>query len=132
MKNNSKNISVDDFMKTLDHPLKTEIETVRKIILSANDQITEQIKWNGPSFCINGDDRVTFRLNPPKNIQLVFHRGAKVRTDTKDFSFDDPTGLLKWLAKDRGVVTFQDMSEITLRNSDLKLLVDKWVKATAD
>ncbi|HYG37014.1 MAG TPA: DUF1801 domain-containing protein [Cytophagales bacterium] len=130
MKKNN-NISVDDFMENLNHPFKSEIETVRKIILSANDQITEQIKWNGPSFCINGDDRVTFRLNPPKNIQLVFHRGAKVRTDTKDFLFDDPTGLLKWLAKDRGVVTFQDMSEITSRNNDLKLLVDKWVKATA-
>lgn len=41
------------FLKELEHPLKDEIEEVRKIILSAADDITEQIKWNAPSFCYN-------------------------------------------------------------------------------
>lgn len=132
MKKPSNKISVDDFIKNLEHPFKKEVEEVRKIILSANGDITEHIKWNGPSFCIKGDDRVTFRLHPPKHIQLVFHRGAKVKTDAKDFSFDDPTGLIKWVSKDRGVITFLNLNEIESRRNDLKLIVDKWVRETAE
>ena len=127
-----KSPTVEEFLKELDHPLKAEILEVRKIILSSTDQITEQIKWNGPSFCFKGDDRVTFRLHPPKNIQLIFHRGAKVRKDVKDFSFKDPTGFIKWATNDRGVVTLADMKEIKEKKKDLALLVDLWMKATMD
>ena len=42
---------VVEFLNNLEHPLKNEIEEVRKIILSVDEQITEHIKWNAPSFC---------------------------------------------------------------------------------
>lgn len=126
------NQSVDQFMEDLDHPFKAEIETIRRLILAVDSEITEQIKWNGPSFCYAGDDRITFRLHPPKYIQLIFHRGAKVRTDVREFSFTDSTGLIKWITKDRGTVTFKDHHEMGSRKADLKLLVDRWIKCTVD
>jgi hypothetical protein len=132
MKSKKEEVSVKDFMQTLDHPFKEEIEVIRKIVLKVDPKITEHIKWNGPSFCFNGDDRITFRLNPPKNIQLIFHRGAKVRTDVDDFSFDDSTGLIKWVTKDRGVVTFKDKNDLEKKKSDLKLVVGNWIRATVD
>lgn len=118
-------------MKELEHPFKNEIETVRKILLAVDPKITEQIKWNGPSFGY-GDDRITFRLNPPKNIQLIFHRGAKVRKDVESFSFDDPTGLVQWITSDRGTVTFKDMKEIEKHSAQLMKVAKKWLKETAD
>ena len=51
----------------------------------------EHVKWNAPSFCYAGVDRVTFRLQPGNRLQLVLHRGAKVRDDAADFRFEDPT-----------------------------------------
>jgi hypothetical protein len=119
-------------MEDLRHPFKSEIENIRTLILGVDPKITEQIKWNGPSFCYQGDDRVTFRLNPPKFIQLIFHRGARVRTDVDNFSFRDPTGLVKWITNDRGTVTFKDQNEIATKSEDLKLLVESWIKATTD
>ena len=107
-----------------------EIEAVRKIILSADDKITEHIKWNVPSFCYNGDDRITFNLHAKQGIQLIFHRGAKVK-DSKDLEFNDDTGLLEWKAKDRAILSFTDLADIKSKSAKLKKLVRKWVKATA-
>ena len=72
---------VDSFMSGLRHPRKNEIEAVRSSILASAPGITERVKWNVPSFGSVGDDRVTFRLQPGNRVQLIFHRGAKVRAD---------------------------------------------------
>jgi hypothetical protein len=123
--------AVNQFMAGLEHPLKAEIERLREILLGANDGITEQIKWNAPSFCYRGDDRVTMKLHPTSQIQLIFHRGIKPRATT-DFTFEDNSGLLKWAAKDRGVVSFRNMAEIEANEAALRDLVNRWVIATSE
>jgi hypothetical protein len=121
--------TVDQFMAGLDHPLKAEIEAVRAIVLGADPRITEHIKWNAPSFCYGGDDRVTLRLHPPSRLQLIFHRGAKVK-DTTGFAFEDATGQITWVAPDRGIVTLGDMADIQARRAPLTELVQRWLAAT--
>ena len=69
--------AVDQFMHALEPPLKVEIETLRASILNANENITEHVKWNAPSFCYHGVDRMTFNLRAQDRLQLIFHRGAK-------------------------------------------------------
>jgi hypothetical protein len=122
---------VDAFMGELVHPLKEEIETARKLVLGSAPGITERIKWNAPSFCYQGDDRVTFKLHPKDGVHLIFHRGAKPR-DTEDFVFEDGTGLLKWVAKDRAIVTFSGMKEIVAAKRALKTVVKQWMISTVE
>lgn len=122
--------SVNNFLSNLIHPLKNEIITVRQIILNADSNITETIKWNAPNFCYNGEDRITFRLQPSTHIQLIFHRGAKVRADSKDFKFSDETGLLKWITNDRATLTFKDLQEIKEKEMQLTKVVTKWMVST--
>ena len=122
--------SVATFMAELEHPLKAEIEALRSLVLGAHTGITEQIKWNAPSFCFGGDDRVTFRLQPT-SLQLIFHRGAKVKS-VEGFAFADPSGLLKFITPDRGVVTFTSMADITRQQTALTTLVARWIDATVD
>lgn len=121
---------VERFLSALEHPLKKEILALRAIILGADKGITERIKWNAPSFCANGDDRITFKLHPPRDVQLIFHRGAKVKA-TKGFTFDDPSGLMKFVAPDRAVVTFADMAAVKANKPALTKLTVRWIKATA-
>jgi hypothetical protein len=121
---------VDRFMHTLDHPLKATIDDLRLAILDSNPQITERIKWKAPSFCIGGDDRVTFRLSPKGGLQLIFHRGAKVR-DTSGFAFEDSTGLMQWAAADRAIVTFGDEDGVAAHRTALIELVNRWMDVTA-
>ncbi|SDY09827.1 protein of unknown function (DU1801) [Micromonospora pattaloongensis] len=125
----SKSGEVDDFMATLDHPLKAGVEELRSAILASNADISEHVKWNAPSFRYNGEDRVTFRLRPADRLQLIFHRGAKVRSDLAEFAFRDSTGLMTWLAPDRGVVTFPDLETIQSQMAAVVSLVNHWVRA---
>lgn len=121
--------AVDEFLSELSHPMKEEIVALRDAILASDDGITEHIKWKAPSFCYEGDDRVTFRLQPGDMFQLVFHRGAKVRTD--EFAFDDESGLLKWVAADRATLTLSDLDDVHEKLPAVVDLVGRWMRATA-
>jgi hypothetical protein len=122
---------VQAFLQALQHGRKDEVEAVREIILSAHPGITEQLKWNAPSFCIDGDDRITFRLQPNDRVQLIFHRGARKRDDAATFSFGDGSGLLEWVAPDRALVTFRDLDDVAAKRAALKDLVRRWMIATS-
>jgi hypothetical protein len=120
---------VERLLADLDHPLKEGVLQLREAVLAADPDITEHVKWNAPSFVHHGEDRVTFRLQPRGRLQLIFHRGAKVRADTAAFAFDDPTGLMTWAAPDRAIVDFPDLEAVAARQEQITDLVRRWVRA---
>ncbi|MCB0745528.1 MAG: DUF1801 domain-containing protein, partial [Ignavibacteriae bacterium] len=75
-------ITVNEFMENLDHPFKDGVELLRNVIKNSNKNIVEEIKWNSPSYKIDFHF-ATFKLYPPKNIQLVLHTDAKVKEKPK-------------------------------------------------
>lgn len=81
---------VDEFMDKLDHPFKAEVQLIREIIKNVNKEITEQIKWNAPSFSYMGESLVTFNLWEKKRIHLVFHNPmiSKVRSNLLEGDYD--------------------------------------------
>ncbi|MFF4826387.1 DUF1801 domain-containing protein [Streptomyces sp. NPDC001312] len=119
---------VDQLMETVDHPQSKAVEYLRAAILRADPLITEQVKWKAPSFCYGGVDRVTFQLRS-RDVQLVFHRGAKVKDDAASFTFDDDSGLMRWRSGDRALVTFKDLSEVKAHEAEFISLVRRWVRA---
>ncbi|MFO1445292.1 DUF1801 domain-containing protein [Bacillus sp. Bva_UNVM-123] len=135
-KRNSEKVSghqqVVDFLNSLEHPLKKEIEEVRKIILSTNEQMTEHIKWNAPSFCLNNEDRITFNLQGKEYFRLIFHCGAKVKVNKKEgYLFEDTTGLLEWLASDRAIIKMTDMNDVNNKKEKLAEVITKWMEVTS-
>jgi hypothetical protein len=123
----SQSSKVDQLMATVDHPQKAAIEYLRALILGVDPEITEQVKWNAPSFSYDGEDRVTFQLRS-QDVQLVFHRGAAAREDTESFSFPDDTGLMQWKSDDRAVVAFKDLADAKANEQALNDLVKRWIK----
>jgi hypothetical protein len=114
------------FFAALEHPLKAEIEQVRKTILGADQAIGEGIKWNSVSFKTT-EFFATVHLRSTKEVQLVFHLGAKVRTDGVEVKISDPEGMIKWLAKDRGLVTVGAGKVATAKQAALKHIVRQWI-----
>lgn len=123
---------VSHFMDALVHARKAEVQELRAAILASDPAIEERVKWNAPSFCHGGDDRVTLRLQPGDRLEIIFHRGAKKRADTDTFRFTDPTGLVRWLAPDRGVVVVTDAEDLRVKVAGIVRLVAAWVEATRD
>jgi hypothetical protein len=123
--NPSKDNDVTEFMRTLEHPLKTEIETVRAYILQADPSITEGIKWKAPSFCVQ-EYFATIHLKNTQAVQVILHLGAKVRQGG-GVQLEDPTGLLEWLGKDRASVKFSDLTAIHAQQAAFEQIVRQWI-----
>ena len=118
--------SVAHFMTALEHPHKAGIETLRQAILAADTRITEEIKWNAPSFKWQ-DHFLTFKLFPPKHIQLIFHVGAKPLVPPRAFTLDLPAAAVKWAAPDRCVLTITDSQQAAAMAPLVAQAVRQWL-----
>lgn len=116
------------FLRALDHPLKQEIETVRAVIAGASPAISEGVKWNAPSFRTEKDWFATVNLRSKESVQVILHLGAKTRPDLKAFKVADPNGLMKWLGKDRAMVTLGAGRDIAANCKALEAIVRAWIR----
>lgn len=114
------------FIATLEHPLKADIETVRKLILAASPKIAEGVKWNSLSFR-HTDWFATVNLRSRDVIQLVMHTGAKAK-DNPELKIPDDSGLLLWLAKDRALATLGAGKALKANARAFTAIVKAWVK----
>lgn len=103
---------VDAFMRTLQHARKQDIEKARAIIRAVSASIHEEIKWNAPSYRVGDVFFATFHLRA-KDVQVVFHTGAKVKAKPKTFARAEVPGLRQeWRGNDRCVVTVDDVAAL--------------------
>ncbi len=125
------NTDVSDFLDKQNHPFRNEIEQLRSFILTANTALTENIKWNGPNYCFDNEDRITMRIQPPtKQVQLIFHRGAKKQTQPTDKLIPNKSKLLVWKENDRAIITFKSLQDIKNGKDELLNIVNEWIRAT--
>ena len=119
--------AVDEFMNKLDHPLKTEVQAIRRTVLGVDPGIAEGIKWNAPSYRTS-EYFATTNLREKAGVGVILHLGAKVRgIGPEGVAIRDPEGLLKWLAKDRAMVVFRDMKDFTARRAAFEDIVRQWI-----
>lgn len=116
-------------MAALSHPHAAAVQALRAAILASNPDISESVKWNAPNFRADGQDRVTFRLQPGDRLELIFHRGAAKRDDAETFQFDDPSGLVRWVTPDRGVIALADADDALSKQVTIVELVNRWIAA---
>lgn len=115
-------------MLALDHPHKKEIEVLRRVILGAHSSISEGIKWNVPSFRTS-EYFATFHLRAKDGVGIILHLGAKARGPaTPKVEIKDPAGLLRWLGKDRAMVTFSDAKEVSSKRRAFEAVLREWIR----
>jgi len=117
--------AVDQFMTTLDHPHKTAIETLRQLICAAHPSIAEGVKWNAPSFRTT-EYFATTHLRTKDGVGVILHLGAKVH-EVPTFQVADPDGLIKWLARDRAMISFAGVEDVKAHASALQAIVRLWI-----
>ena len=129
---NNLNSEVTNFLDELNHSFRKEIEQLRDLILTANSNLTETIKWNGPNYCFGNEDRITMRIQPTttKQIQVIFHCGAKVQEQPKDKLIQPNLDILTWKTNDRAVATFKNIQDIENVKTDLTKIINEWIEAT--
>ena len=124
------NQEVSDFLEQQNHPFREEIELLRNIILSVDNKLTENIKWNGPNYSFENEDRITMRIQPPVvQVQLIFHRGAKKQEQPKDKLIASTSKLLNWKENDRAIITYKSMKDIEGSRSELSDIIKDWINS---
>jgi hypothetical protein len=120
---------VAEYITKLDTSTATVVNELRRIILSVDKSIAEQIKWNSPAFEYTGDmkpfdpkeykrDIAVMNLHRGR-LMLVFPTGAQVR---------DQSGLLEGDYKDgRRVVNFKDLEDVLAKEKQLKTVIKEWL-----
>ena len=119
----TKTEDVDAFMDRLDHPFKAEVQEVRGIIKGVSPDITEQIKWNAPTFSHDGDYIATFNLHSVKNVHLVFHHPRVASIESEILEGDYPDG--------RRMVYFADTDDVKAKKAALEGVVKTLVTGAA-
>lgn len=122
---------VNAYMSRLKHPLKKVVEDLRQIILSTDEEIGEEIKWNAPTFFYAGKMKptnpkeyrryiVVFNLFKQDCIRLVFPSGAKVK---------DASGLLEGdYADGRRLAMFYSSKDVKSKAKALRAVITQWLK----
>jgi hypothetical protein len=112
------------------HALSVLLEATRRIILSADSEVGEQIKWNVPAFYYTGEmkpfapkeykrDIVVFNVHKKGHLLLVFPSGAKV---------NDTSGLLTGSYTDgRRLATIYNTGDLADKEAALKEVIRKWI-----
>jgi len=106
---------VKQYMDAADHPLKKEVEVLRKVIKSADSRLGERIKWNAPSYYYK-EDIVTFGPVRQGKVLLVFHHPFVVKVKSE---------LLEGDYKDRRLVYFDSMSAIKNNKDELQRIIQE-------
>jgi len=110
--------SVDDFMAALMHPFKAEVQALRDIIKGVDPRITEQIKWNAPSYRFT-DYICTFHLHATQHVHLVFHNPAIASI---------PSPILEGDYVDRRMAYFKSMDDVHAKRAELEHVVKTLVE----
>ncbi|MBK9736927.1 MAG: DUF1801 domain-containing protein [Saprospiraceae bacterium] len=127
----NKNKDVTQLIDEQTHPFRKEIEELRNCILSSDKNLNENIKWNGPNYSIDNEDRITMRIQPPtKQIQLIFHRGAKKQAQPKDKLIENKSKMLMWKENDRAIAIFKSFQDIENGKAELTAIINEWINAT--
>ena len=122
---------VDAYVTRLKHSLTQVVKNLRRIILSIDGEIGEEVKWNAPTFFYSGPMKptnpkeyrryiVVFNLSRKDCIRLVFPSGAKV---------EDSSGLLEGdYADGRRLAIFYNVKDVSSKEKALRTVITKWLK----
>ena len=113
-------------LAALAHPQDATLQRLRIAIRATDPRIGEAIKWNAPSFHVEGRHFATMQLRRPDVVRLILHLGTQKRSPPAG-AIADPDGLLTWLAPDRALLEFRDAAELEARQAAVVALVRQWM-----
>lgn len=130
--------AVNEWMAALDHPQKSTIAALRKLIARADDSVEEGVKWNSPSFRTSEYfATLNLRAKTPSPsssmagsanpVAVVLHLGAK-KSDGRKPEVADPEGLLHWLSHDRAMMSFASVKDVKQHEQAIQAIVRAWIR----
>jgi hypothetical protein len=131
VKNNSLTDSeqVTELIRKLDDPTAEAVRLIRQVFLNTDEHISEQVKWNSPSFYYNGDMQPFDPKEYKRNIAVAnLHRGRLMLVFPTGIKITDTSGFLEGSYTDgRRIVNFKDASDVRAKENLLRSAIIDWL-----
>lgn len=124
--------TVTEFLADLSLDRRTQVEMICRIIKKTSPLLEEHIKWNAPSYMLDGEDRVTLNTHYPDKIVVVIHMGATRKEDKKAKPIlDDESGMITWSSDIRGAISFTSSEDIENKRDAFVSILQRWLEIPA-
>ena len=112
----NKSQEVETWFENYAHPHKDAMLRVRDIILTADDRLTETIKWSSPTFMFEGN-LASFNPRTKSHVSLIFHAGASIPGEHPRLEGGGDT--VRYMR-------FDSLNEVEALQGDLVSIVQAW------
>lgn len=107
---------VDTWMSAYDNPQKDLVQAVREVMMAADARVSEDIKWQAPTFIYKGNI-ASFFPKAKKHASLMFHKGAEIAGDFPSLEGD---------GKEARSMKFLDAADLAEKRAELEAIVRAW------
>jgi hypothetical protein len=121
--------TVEEFLAAQPADRLAVIEELRRLVHEADPAAREHIKWNSPSYVVDGVDQATISAQGKDGVRLVLHRGATTpeNADAASAFTGDPHGLLTWHSDIRASLLVTDLADLAAKRVAALEVVRAWL-----
>ena len=121
--------TVDDYLAAQSDSSRAAVEALRAIVLDAHPHVSEHLKWNSPSFVVDGVDRATVNIDRGGALRLVLHQGAVKPEHAGEATVfaGDPLSILTWHSDIRASLPVRGVADIAARHDEIAAVVRAWL-----
>lgn len=103
--------TIGEYLATFEHPLLDAITEVRQVFAAHSPEITEEVKWNAPTFRYRGEYLVTIHVKALDRVMLIFHNAVTPRVTSPLLEGDYADG--------RRMAFFASVDDVRERRAEL-------------
>jgi hypothetical protein len=121
--------TVDEFLAALEPPRRADVESMRTLVREAEPALTEIVKWNSPSYQLDGVDRLTINAAGKGPVRVILHFGterAEDRGAATTFA-GDLDGLLAWHSDIRASLALPEPAARDAKRGAMVAVVRAWL-----
>ena len=121
--------SVEEFLAAQPEDRRRLVEALRTLVREASPAAQEIVKWNSPSYVLDGVDQATINAQGRGAVRLILHRGATTaeNTDAASAFTGDPLGLLTWHSDIRASLPVTDLADLAAKRDAALAVVRAWL-----
>lgn len=121
--------TVEEFLAAQSPERRVEVDALRELVREAGPEVTEIVKWNSPSYTLDGVDRLTVNAAGRGPVRLILHFGpGRAERQGAAPTFDgDPEGLLTWHSDIRASLPMPPAAELPERRDAIVAVIAAWL-----
>ena len=125
--------TVEEYLGAQPDDRRALVNELRAMVAEASPTAQEHVKWNSPSYVLDGVDQATINAQGKQGVRLVLHRGATTaeNTDAASVFAGDPHGLLTWHSDIRASLSVADLADLAAKRAAAVDVVRAWLAPAA-